>query len=211
MFPLIFNVYERLCVVVGAGPVGQRKASALLQAGARVRLIDPKPISLDLDKTRLERIQKPYQASMLEGACLAFAAATPEINKQVVADARAARLPVNSADPPQLSDFTVPASFRRGDLLVTVSTGGAAPALARRIRDELETVLNRGYAEWVALLGEVRPMVQAMVPDPLARQRLLEAFCGSEWLERLQSDGMEAVRTLWQAEVARTANIEKPL
>jgi len=189
-FPLLLNLAGRLVVVVGGGAVGSRKAAAALATGARVRVVDPASLSLD----GIEHIRDAYRAEHLDGACLAFAAATPEVNAQVVADARIRGIWVNSASDPAGGDFTLPSVVRSGELTVAISTGGAAPALARRIREKLEAEFDAAFADWVRVLGEVRSVVVAEVPDPMRRRELLDGFADWPWLACIRAEGADAVR-----------------
>ena len=204
MFPLILNLTGRLAVVVGGGAVGRRKAHALLDAGARARVVCPGPRP-DGEDERLEWVAEAYRPEHLVGAALVFAAATPEVNARVVTDSRSAGIWVNSADDPERGDFFVPATVRRGDMLIAVSTGGAAPALARRVRERLEEQFDDHFAAWVELLGEMRPVVLARVPDAERRRALFERLSDWSWLERLRTEGRDAVRAAMRALVDAAA------
>ena len=137
-YPLQLNLSGRLCVVVGGGAVGRRKLTGLLQAGARVRLIDAAAASVPPVGGALEFLPRPYRDGDLEGAFLAFAATdNPTVNAAVAAEARRRGIPVNRADDGPDSDFILPASLRRGDLLFSVAGGGRSPALAAILRDQL--------------------------------------------------------------------------
>jgi precorrin-2 dehydrogenase/sirohydrochlorin ferrochelatase len=197
MFPVFLDLTGKRIVVVGGGSVGRRKAQAARQAGAAVVIVDPKSPG----EPDLPHLAESYRAEHLGGACLVFAAATAEVNAQVVADAQAAGVWVNSATDPQHGDCFVPAVVRRGGLALAVSTGGASPALARRIREKLEAEFDESFAAWVRLLDELRPVVLATVTDPDRRRELLDALADWPWLERLRAEGVEATRTAMLAAV----------
>jgi precorrin-2 dehydrogenase/sirohydrochlorin ferrochelatase len=191
MFPILLNLAGKRVVVVGGGAVGLRKLAALLEAGAAVRLIDPRtPPALPPE---VEHVAEAYRVEHLEGASLAFACATPEVNAQVVADSRERGIWVNAASAPEECDFALPAVVRRGQLTLTVSTGGASPALARRIRERWEAEFDAAFAEWVRVLAEVRREVLAKVADEGRRRELLDGFADWSWLARLRAEGADAV------------------
>jgi len=150
----------RPALVVGGGKVALRKAQDLLAAKARVTVVAPDPCpevrALAL-QDRVAGIWRAYNSQDLEGAAVVIAATADEqVNARVAADAQAARVPVNVVDRPALCTFTVPATVRRGDLTIAVTTEGRAPALAGVLREELETHYGPEYAELVDLFADLR-------------------------------------------------------
>jgi precorrin-2 dehydrogenase / sirohydrochlorin ferrochelatase len=138
-------------VVVGGGAVASRKVGKLLQAGAEVVVVSPEVLP-ELAGMDVEIQHRPYEYGDLEGANLAFTATdSREVNAAVVREAKERGVPINVADRPAEGDFAVPATLRRGGLQVAVSTGGASPTLARRIRDELEEAFG---PEWAGVVEE---------------------------------------------------------
>ena len=143
-------------MVVGGGGVATRKARKLLQAGAEVVVISP-DVHPELANMDVEILRRPYEYGDLSGAYLAFAATdSREVNAAVAMEARERGVPINVADLPAEGDFAVPSTLRRGRLQVAVSTGGASPTLARRIRSELEAVFGPEWASVVEEFGVAR-------------------------------------------------------
>jgi precorrin-2 dehydrogenase/sirohydrochlorin ferrochelatase len=155
----------KTAVVVGGGKVALRKAQDLLAAKARVTVVAPAPcadIRLLASRNRVAGIWRDYAASDLEGAAVVIAATGDEqVNARVASDAQAARVPVNVVDRPALCTFTVPATVRRGDLTLAVTTEGRAPALAGVLREELETRYGPEYAELVEFFAALRARMLA--------------------------------------------------
>jgi siroheme synthase-like protein len=152
LYPIFLDLSGRRCVVVGGGEVASRKARRLLQARARVVLISPE-IKPELESVAVEVHRRLYEEGDLEGAYLAFAATdSREVNAAVAREAEKHGIPVNVADEPSEGDFALPSTLRRGRLQVAVSTGGASPTLARKIKDELEEVFG---SEWAGIVEEL--------------------------------------------------------
>jgi precorrin-2 dehydrogenase len=150
-------------VVVGGGAVATRKARKLFEAGAEVVVVSPEVLP-DLEDMSVEIRERPYEHGDLEGADLAFAATdSREVNAAVAREANARGVRINVADRPTEGDFAVPSTLRRGGLQVAVSTGGASPTLARRIRNELEEVFG---PEWAGVVEELEAIRRSgEVPD----------------------------------------------
>jgi precorrin-2 dehydrogenase / sirohydrochlorin ferrochelatase len=144
-----------------------------------------------------------YRPEHLDGAALVFAAGPPDLNQHVVGDARARGIWVNAASEPKQGDFFLPASVRRGSLVLAVSTGGAAPFLARMVRAQLDTQYDEAYEDWVSLLAEMRPFVRERIADLDQRRALLTSLCQSHWLDRIRHDKLDTVRAAMREAIDR--------
>lgn len=203
MLPLLLNLTDHLSVVIGGGAVGLRKASAVLSAGGRVRLVCLEPRPAEQKHPLLEWRTESYGSQHLDGGSLVFAAGPQALNERIVADARERGLWVNAASDPSTGDFILPATVRRGEFLLAVGTGGAAPLLAQSIRKRLEAEYDAAFGEWVSLLSEIRPLIQERIADPSNRRSLHERLCQWRWLELLRRTDKEVVRTAMLAEINR--------
>ncbi len=185
--PILVDLAGRSCLVVGGGRVAARKAATLLAADARVTVVAPELCeeltALAAREPRVSLEPRPYRRADLDGAALVFAASDdPAVQEQVARDAREAGVLVNVVDEPERCLFVMPAILDRDPLLVAVSTSGASPALARRIRDDLASALGPEYGLAARHLAALRRRYRRGV-------RRQEAF------SRLVADGLvEAFR-----------------
>jgi precorrin-2 dehydrogenase/sirohydrochlorin ferrochelatase len=164
-YPLFAVIEDKPCLVVGGGAVGERKVLDLLAAGARVtvvsRTLTPELAAL-ADRGEITYLPEDFRKSLVEGMALVMAATDdPQVNAQVSAAAQARAIWVNVADEPEHCTFIVPAQVRRGDLTLAISTGGASPALARQVREELQQHFGPEYGPYLDLLRRVRTRVLA--------------------------------------------------
>jgi len=159
-YPINLDLNGRDVVIVGGGAVAARKALRLVAAGARLRVVAPQldeRLAALAAAGSLVHLERAYLPGDLAGALLAFAATDdPEVNRAVAAEARERGVLIDVVAAALEGDFTTPALLARGDLLITASTGGASPGLARRIIKELEPLFGDEYAQSVTLLGQIR-------------------------------------------------------
>jgi precorrin-2 dehydrogenase/sirohydrochlorin ferrochelatase len=170
-YPVFIRLEDRHCLVVGGGAVGARKVLDLLEAGARVTVVSPEltPVLADLAaKGELIHLQGDFQEEQVQGMALVIGATDDmEVNARVSAAAQVRNIWVNIVDQPDLCTFIVPAQVRRGELTLAISTGGASPALARKIREELEELFGPEYGPYLALMQTIRTRVlEARRGDP---------------------------------------------
>lgn len=174
-FPAFLDLQGREALLLGRGEAVEAKAALLEAAGARLR--------------RIARFEGAHQ---LEGCAIAVAAGAPEADLEALfAAAQARGLPVNVVDRPAMCSFITPAIIDRAPVTVAVSTGGAAPVLARLIRQRIETVLPPGLARLARLAGRLQGAVRARLPETAARRRFLEGVLAGPVAE-LAVSGREA-------------------
>ena len=163
-YPVNLRIAGRKCLVAGGGPVAERKAASLLEAGAEVLLVSPE-VTANLSSWaaagRLRHHAKPFEKKDVQDCFLVICATdSPQVNEFAAAEAKAAGALVNVADEPELCDFILPARLRRGSLSITVSTGGRSPALARKLRDELGELYGPEYETYLEIVGRIRRELQ---------------------------------------------------
>jgi precorrin-2 dehydrogenase / sirohydrochlorin ferrochelatase len=170
----------RSCLVVGGGRVGLEKARGLLECGARVTVVAPEIVP-ELHTLEIRWLPRAYRRSDLDGRFLVVAATSiPELNRRVYDDAEARSLLCNVADVAELCSFILPAVHREGPIAVAVSTGGASPALAQRIRDDVAELVGPEHAELARSLRELRPWVKAQFPTYEERRQFFADLVATE-------------------------------
>ena len=200
-YPVFLDLWEKTCVVVGGGPVGERKVRGLLGAGARVVLIAPAAIDglADLAESgRIAWVRRGYRSGDLEGSCLAFAATdSPQVNRAVQAEAQKRGIFLNVADGSAPGNFTVPSVLRRGPLGVAVSSGGASPAYSRLVRERLEAFLGPEHGAFLAYLAALRPKVRERFPhSPDRRAAVWQRLVRWETLELVRQDRWDQIEEM---------------
>ncbi|XOT96048.1 precorrin-2 dehydrogenase/sirohydrochlorin ferrochelatase family protein, partial [Alcaligenes pakistanensis] len=178
LFPLFANLKQRAVLVIGGGEIAERKVRLVLAAGAQVTLVAPYVVdSLEelARQGRITLIRERYQAQHLQGAWLIIAATDKrDVNQVIAQDAQEARILVNVVDDPELSSFQVPAIVDRSPLIIAISSAGSAPMLARRVREQLETMLDHSLGAISRLAQEYRSAIRRARPELGARRRFYD-------------------------------------
>ena len=196
-YAVCLDMTDRPCLVVGGGPVAERKVAGLLDAGARVTVVSPSATDglrewASADRIRL--LPREYAAADLADQAVVFVATDDGgINAGVARDARAVGVLVNAVDDPAHCDFILPAVLSRGGITVAVSTGAASPALARVVRDELGAYLDRDdYAALARVVTDVRRILRGQeVRVPWERW---QAALGGEVRALVRADRLDTAR-----------------
>ena len=174
--PIFLKLAGRKVVLVGAGKVAAGKLPALLAAGAQVNVIAPE-IHSDVERTTVTIERRPFAPSDLDGAWLAVAAATADVNRRVAEAAEERRIFVNAVDDPESASAYAGGVLRRGGVTVAISTSGQAPALAGLLREALEEVLPRELGQWAEIARGLRAdWKRRGVPLSERRPLLLDAL-----------------------------------
>ena len=184
LFPMFLKLTARRCVVVGAGTIAESKIESLLTAEAQVTVVAPEALPRVREWAEggdIEWAQREYREGDLAGAFLAVAAtATPEVNRAVFAEATERGVLVNAVDDPPFCDFYFPSIVKRGELQIAISTAGESPALAQRLRKEINAALPLDVGEWLMELGRLRREVTAVEPIGEPRKSLLHELAQRE-------------------------------
>lgn len=191
-YPVFLDIRDKKCVVVGGGDVAARKAKRLIGCGARVVVVSPQ-LSDELvvlkAENAIEHIADRYHIGHIEGATLVIGATNDEgVNASVSHDARCLKIIVNIVDDPQKCDFILPSIVERGDLVIAVGTGGKSPALARHLREELQSRYGAEYEILLNILGNLRPFMKnsgagKLWFDELLSGGILDLIRGKNWKE----------------------------
>ncbi|MCH7668699.1 MAG: bifunctional precorrin-2 dehydrogenase/sirohydrochlorin ferrochelatase [Acidobacteria bacterium] len=199
LYPVLIDLTERRVVVVGGGSVGAQKLRALVAGGAVIEVVSPEATAavraLDSEGVLSWR-QKPFEPQDLDGAVLVISAVNdPDVARAVWEAANERSILANGADDPAHCSFMLPAVHRDGDLVVAISTGGAAPAVATRLRDRIAAMVGHGQGSWLTFLRQFRPMVKASFGTYEERRDAWYRIVDSEAHARFQAGDHDGAAT----------------
>jgi precorrin-2 dehydrogenase / sirohydrochlorin ferrochelatase len=190
-YPIMLRLEGKKVVVIGGGRVAERKVTGLLGTGSLITVISPQAteeLKGLAGSGLIEWIEKPFSKEDIEGASLIFAATNDNVLNQSIKMAASAQQLVTIADDPEGSDFHVPSHIQRGRLSIAVSTGGASPTLARKIREQLEHQFDEHFEEYLEFLFSARQRILKEVKDPSRKGKLLTAIVSEEFLNSPNRD-----------------------
>jgi precorrin-2 dehydrogenase / sirohydrochlorin ferrochelatase len=220
-YPVMMNLEGKRVLVVGGGKVAARKVGSLLESGALVTVVSP-TVDRELEhlarESRIEWISACFEDSVLDRyseVLLLFGATNSrETNLRIYRAAGERKIPCNIADVPDLCTFIVPAVFTRGDLMIAVSTGGSSPALARRIREDLEKRFGPEYATMTKLLAKLRKQILETGSSSDENRKLFREIVDSEILTALREQdrdrALEILRAILPDQVNPEPAMEAP-
>lgn len=207
-YPINLDIAGKKCMVVGGGAVAERKVTTLLAAGAVVSVISPQltPVLMELSAGgKVDWRQRAWQPGDLTGSFLVICATNDEsVNRAAATEARQAGALVNVVDTPALCDFTLPAFVRRGDLLITVSTGGVSPILSRRIREHIEQLYGEDFGDYLAELAVIRHEMKQCLDEPDDREQFWRSALDAETIELVRQGKVDEAKEKMIRGVSRT-------
>jgi len=199
-YPVSLDLTGKRCVIIGGGEVAQRKAQRLMECGAQVTIVSPAltPLLEDRKKARkIDHIDTEYDDKALHGAFMVIGATDrDDINAQISRDAMSAGILVNIVDDPDKCNFILPSLLQQGDLSIAVSTAGKSPALARKIREDLQRQYGPEYKILLKIMGSCRTMVLAQGNASEANKAVFEALVHSDLLQAIRDGNRDLVKSL---------------
>jgi precorrin-2 dehydrogenase / sirohydrochlorin ferrochelatase len=188
LFPIYLKLANRLCLVIGAGRIGEEKIEGLLRAGADVKVVAPDAtprVRAWAGEAKIHWKKRRFRTSDLDNVLLIVAATSSEkLHEQIYKLARRRGVLCNVVDDPPHCDFYYGSIVRRGSLQFAISTSGHSPALAQRLRRKLELQFGPEYGLWLEELGTAREKLFAKKMDPERRKRLLHRLASEQAFEK---------------------------
>ncbi|MBI4298568.1 MAG: bifunctional precorrin-2 dehydrogenase/sirohydrochlorin ferrochelatase [Chloroflexi bacterium] len=207
-YPVFLNLAGKRCIVVGGGDIAERKVINLLECGAKVTVISSEltPKLQELSETSaITLLKRPYRQGDLMESFLAIAATdNQKVNRACFQEAAALNIPVNVVDQTDLCSFIAPSIVRRGGITIAFSTGGKSPALARKLREDLERLFPPEYGTLLDVVSQIRQEVrrQGLSPSPEAWQEALN----EEILELIRMGDVALAKTKLQSILQQAAS-----
>ena len=199
-YPVHLDIQHRNCLVVGGGSVGTRKVVTLLDCGANVTVVSPVVSRQVRDfavSGQIELKERIYQSGDLDGMFLVIGATDDEgLNRQISRDADRLNTLCNIADRPEVCNFILPSIVKRDDLVITISTSGKSPALAKKLRKTLEYQFGKEYGMFLKLMGAIRKKLLSQSHKPEAHKPLFEQLIAADLIAMIQQGKTAEIDTL---------------
>ena len=212
-FPAFLNLHDRPCLIVGGGDIALRKARLMASAGARLRIVAPGFTAATLqfaDAHNVTLVKRRFRPGDLDGHWLVVSATgIPAVERTVFEHANEAGVFCNGVDDIDNCSYITPAIVDRGDVVVAISSGGAAPVLARKLREQIEALLPAGISRLAALASHWRGRVRSRFGDLLSRRRFWESVFDGPAASAAVDGDIAAAETLMHA-LLNNASSEQP-
>jgi precorrin-2 dehydrogenase/sirohydrochlorin ferrochelatase len=199
-YPVSLDMTDKRCVIIGGGAVAERKAERLIECNAQVVVVSRSltPALEDRKKENaIEHIDADYEKKTLRGAFMVIGATDrDDVNAQVSQDARSLGMLVNIVDDPDRCNFILPSLLQQGDLSIAVSTGGKSPALARKIKEDLQKQYGPEYESLLKIMGSLRKKVLAQGHASEANKTIFEALVHSDMLQAIRDGNRDLVKKI---------------
>jgi precorrin-2 dehydrogenase/sirohydrochlorin ferrochelatase len=201
-YPVFIDIKTRKCLVVGGGAVGTRKALSLVECGASVTVVSPE--ATDALKTLAQQgvitlKTRTYRPADMDGMFLVFGATNNDaLNRQINQDAEKLNTLCNIADRPEVCNFILPATVKRDDLVIAISTSGKSPALAKKLRKQLEQQFGPEYAALLTLMGGIRSVLLREKHAPEAHKPIFNRIIDSGIIDLIREDKKSEINDLLQ-------------
>ena len=199
-FPVHLDIRARNCLVVGGGSVGTRKVITLLRCGANVTVISPvvsERLCKLAESNSILLKKRSYRTQDLDGMFLVIGATDDEsLNRKISGDAERRNTLCNIADRPEICNFILPAIVQRDDLVITISTSGKSPALAKKLRKTLENHFGEEYGDFLRLMGAIRTTLLNQSHEPEAHKQLFEKLVNSDLIAMIREGEKEGINAL---------------
>ena len=195
-FPINVNIDGQQTLVVGGGNIAWRKVQSLIEYGAKVKVVAPEIISELAAMAEVEFLKREYRQGDMDGARLVICAtSSQEVNRMVHDHAVEAGILVNVVDQPDLCTFIFPSVFSQGELIISASTGGASPTVAKQVRSKLEEAFGPEWGLHIALLGEMRGKIKDTSLGIAERSAIAKQLAEPRFREIIRTEGIEKART----------------
>lgn len=199
-YPVSLDLTHKRCVIIGGGEVAQRKAERLMECGAQVTIVSRTltPLLEDGKKAgKIDHIDTEYEKKALYGAFMVIGATDRnDVNAQISQDALSLGILVNIVDDPDRCNFILPSLVQQGDLSIAVSTGGKSPALARKIRQEIQKQYGPEFKILLELMGSLRKKILAQGHASEANKDVFEALVRSDMLQAIRDGNRDLVKNI---------------
>lgn len=215
-YPIYVNLEKKACLVVGAGEVGKRKILSLIDAGAgHVTILDTRPLDADMEpvvsRDNVVFEQREFKDEDLDGKFLVIACTSSEDVNWRISNLCAERdLLCNIVDQPEKCSFIVPATVKRGDLTVAISTSGQSPAMAKRIRKELQNSFGDEYASLLTAMGRIRPLLLDLGKPTPENTAIFRGLVNSGLLESMKQRNLDGATEILKETLPQQLHVNIP-